>query len=219
MSEFKKCPTGHYYKSTLAQCPFCPGGGTQTTSNPGNRKTIPYGGGFGPEGPTLPLSPDTTEGGGSEIETIAFTKRSSEAVDERVNDSGKTQFGFEIEKEINGQVVKEVIYRDAMLVGWLVSYTIDKAGKSFELYEGNNNYIGQNYGCSIWVDNDKTVSGKHALILFREDDGYAIIDKESKTGTYVNGKSIGFSACKLEVSFHGQTLLLDASSEIFNHLF
>ena len=73
------------------------------------------------------------------------------------------------------------------LVGWLVSYTLDNMGMDFKLYEGRN-IIGRNPDCQIIIA-DKTVSGKHAVILFRAGK-YSITDQQSSQGTFVNDEDI-----------------------------
>lgn len=80
------------------------------------------------------------------------------------------------------------------LVGWLVSYTLSDMGVDFKLFEGRN-IIGRDLDCQISV-NDSTVSGKHAVLLYREG-SYFIQDSLSTSGTRVNGKDIGVVAVTL----------------------
>jgi hypothetical protein len=73
------------------------------------------------------------------------------------------------------------------LVGWLVSYTRNPDGEDFKLRAGYNR-MGANPACDIVVE-DETVSGSHAIIVFRE--GRCLIkDDLSRNGTFVNGKEI-----------------------------
>jgi pSer/pThr/pTyr-binding forkhead associated (FHA) protein len=60
-------------------------------------------------------------------------------------------------------------------------------GMDFKLYEGRN-IIGRDLDCQITIA-DKTVSGKHALILFRAGK-YSISDQQSTQGTFVNDEDI-----------------------------
>ena len=60
-------------------------------------------------------------------------------------------------------------------------------GVDFRLYEGRN-VIGRDVECTITVP-DKTMSGKHAIILFR-DDKFKIKDELSSHGTFVNNRDI-----------------------------
>ena len=80
------------------------------------------------------------------------------------------------------------------LVGWLVSYTLNDMGVDFKLFEGRNT-IGRDLDCQISV-NDNTVSGKHAVLLYREG-SYFIQDSLSTSGTRVNGSDTGVNAVAL----------------------
>jgi hypothetical protein len=73
------------------------------------------------------------------------------------------------------------------LVGWIVTYSLDKYGKSYELYEGRNQ-IGRKEGNDI-VINEPIISEPHALILYREGKFY-IKDLASANGTKVNDKEL-----------------------------
>ena len=98
------------------------------------------------------------------------------------------------------------------LVGWLVSYTLDEMGMDFKLYEGRN-IIGRNADCQITIA-DKTVSGNHAVILFRAGK-YSITDQQSSQGTFVNNEDIELEPRYLkdgDVIRMGQTLLRFRSS-------
>lgn len=86
----------------------------------------------------------------------------------------------------NGQD-QPVIRNRRKLVGWLVSYTLDNMGMDFKLYEGRN-IIGRRNDCQITIA-DKTVSGNHAVILFRAGK-YSITDQQSTQGTFVNEEDI-----------------------------
>jgi pSer/pThr/pTyr-binding forkhead associated (FHA) protein len=60
-------------------------------------------------------------------------------------------------------------------------------GADFRLYEGRN-VIGRDVEYNITVL-DKTMSGKHATILFRKDK-FVIKDELSSHGTFVNDRDI-----------------------------
>jgi pSer/pThr/pTyr-binding forkhead associated (FHA) protein len=99
-----------------------------------------------------------------------------------------TVFGDEVVKNIEGKQVVETEYRRGRkLVGWLVSYSVDKMGADFRLYEGRN-IVGRDNDCNITVL-DKMISGKHAVILFKNDK-YKIKDELSSHGTFVNDRDI-----------------------------
>lgn len=73
------------------------------------------------------------------------------------------------------------------LVGWLVSYNRNPDGEDFRIYAGYNR-LGANPVCDIVVD-DETVSGSHAIIVYREG-RFLIKDDLSRNGTFVNGREI-----------------------------
>jgi hypothetical protein len=73
------------------------------------------------------------------------------------------------------------------IIGWLITYSKNQNGVDFRLYAGFNR-IGAHPACDIVVDDD-TVSGSHALIVYR--DGRCMIkDELSRNGTYLNGVDV-----------------------------
>lgn len=197
MSDFKKCPNGHYYQGAF--CPYCKtAGGANTTSS-----TIidPISGGSG-TGPTVggrtgtgetstnvgsgPGSGQKTTVVGGYGETIVNNGPSSGGGGH--NFSNRTVFADEEIKETPEGTVKEQKTRNTRkLVGWIVTYSLDAMGVDFKIYEGRN-IIGRDMDCNITV-NDGLVSGKHAVLLFRSGK-YSITDQQSSHGTFVNGEDI-----------------------------
>jgi hypothetical protein len=83
--------------------------------------------------------------------------------------------------------VKRATGSKGKLVGWLISYTRNPDGEDFRLRAGYNR-LGANPACDIVIE-DETVSGSHAILVFR--DGRCLIkDDLSRNGTFVNGKEI-----------------------------
>jgi hypothetical protein len=73
------------------------------------------------------------------------------------------------------------------IVGWLITYSHNPDGEDFRLYAGYNR-MGANTVCDIVLE-DETVSGSHAIIVYR--DGRCLIkDDLSRNGTFVNGREI-----------------------------
>lgn len=73
------------------------------------------------------------------------------------------------------------------IVGWLISYNHNPDGEDFRVYSGYNR-LGANPICDI-VINDETVSGSHAIMVYR--DGRCLLkDDLSRNGTFVNGREI-----------------------------
>lgn len=73
------------------------------------------------------------------------------------------------------------------IVGWLISYSRNPDGEDHRLYAGYNR-IGANPVCDIVLE-DETVSGSHAIIVYR-DGRFLIKDDLSRNGTFVNGREI-----------------------------
>lgn len=83
--------------------------------------------------------------------------------------------------------VKRALGSKGKLVGWLVNYGRNPDGEDYKLRAGYNR-MGANPACDIVVE-DETVSGSHAILVFR--DGRCLIkDDLSRNGTFVNGKEI-----------------------------
>jgi hypothetical protein len=73
------------------------------------------------------------------------------------------------------------------IVGWLITYTRNPDGEDYRLYAGYNR-IGANPVCDIVLE-DETVSGSHAIIVYR-DGRFLIKDDLSRNGTFVNAREI-----------------------------
>lgn len=82
---------------------------------------------------------------------------------------------------------KKALDSKGKLVGWLVSYARNPDGEDFKLHAGYNR-VGANPACDIVVEDD-TVSGSHAIIVFR-DGRFLVKDDLSRNGTFVNNKEI-----------------------------
>lgn len=98
------------------------------------------------------------------------------------------------------------------IVGWLISYTRVPDGEDHRIYAGYNR-IGANPVCDIVVD-DETVSGSHAIIVFR-DGRFLIKDDLSRNGTFVNGREISeaYSLKSYDQIRVGNTVLTFVSAE------
>ena len=188
MNGFKRCPNGHFYQESLSECPYCQNANgnlkdsrTVNIDLDSKNSTIPTQvqptqgspsstgtktqvmGDFGTDAPTIPVSPSNSIG----------------------KSSNQTVFGDEVLEtaQDGSQQVKFQQRSTRKLVGWLVSYSFDPMGVDFKLYEGRN-MIGRDVDCNVTV-NDRLMSGKHAIILFKNDK-YKISDNMSSHGTFVN---------------------------------
>lgn len=215
VSGYKRCPNGHFYKDDLAQCPYCsssagvpnatqasPAGGgayNSGTTMPGigaampmGGTTIPSGGGMSDPNKTR-VVPDmgVPMGGETVPNSGAFTAAEPErVVNTPISSASKTMIFDDSAPGVGGGEVRS----SRKLVGWLVSYTLNDMGVDFKLFEGRNT-IGRDLDCQISV-NDNTVSGKHAVLLYREG-SYFIQDSLSTSGTRVNGSDTGVNAVAL----------------------
>ena len=178
-SNFKKCPNGHYYDSSLSACPYCPS--SNATADPNETHTYPdsY-----DDGKTRPYFEGATQNESSAgYAKTVVDGQGAPAPEAPKASANKTQF-FGGDDAAEGEPVKRD-YRK--LVGWLVSYTIDDAGVDFKLYEGRN-IIGRDGDCQIVIP-DGGVTGRHAILLYRNGK-YSITDQQSSNGTYVNDEDI-----------------------------
>lgn len=190
----KKCKNGHFYEDHLDRCPYCPGGGdgtiseekTEIADETNNNKTHVF------PGENDDNNDDKTKvfpgGQGSGTgETKEFIKDNDNTSVYKKNgfDPNRTYIGGATEVGTDGTKKKE--YRPTRkLVGWLVSYTIDKMGIDFRLFEGRN-IIGKSPEVDITIPGDPGVSGKHAVLLNRQGK-FKIKDELSSNGTFVNGE-------------------------------
>jgi hypothetical protein len=164
MKGFTKCTNGHYYKEELSSCPYCSTGNKPVEIPDSKKETQIY-----------------TENK-EENKTRLIIQIPS------VSSNNRTVFGDEVIAEIEGKKVVKTDYRnERKLVGWLITYSFDKMGADFRIYEGRN-VIGRDMDCNITVP-DKTMSGKHATILFKNDK-FKMKDELSSHGTIVNEKDI-----------------------------
>jgi hypothetical protein len=172
MKGFKKCSNGHYYLEEFNTCPFCQGAGGSSASDGSNT-------------PTVVADSDKTQPLGGFGNAPTDFGSTTHAIGTPKSPSNRTVFGDEVIREIEGGKQEvEIAYRSGRkLVGWLVTYSFDKLGVDYKLYEGRNE-IGRDAACNITVP-DKMMSGKHATILFKNEQ-YKIKDELSSHGTMVN---------------------------------
>lgn len=155
--------------------------------------TIPSGGGGMGDPNKTRVMPDmgAPMGGETVPNSGAFTAMEPErVVNTPISSASKTMIFDDSAPGVGGGEVRS----SRKLVGWLVSYTLNDMGVDFKLFEGRNT-IGRDLDCQISV-NDNTVSGKHAVLLYREG-SYFIQDSLSTSGTRVNGSDTGVNAVAL----------------------
>ena len=175
MSEFILCKNGHYYQSSLKECPYCP-------------KTTAYRPAPANLDKTQVVNPAVNEGLDKTkiMQTPNEDLSSTQPGTGNTSNLAKTQI-FSGDAPIvtpTPQAKPAPVQTGRKLVGWLVSFTIDSNGADFRLYEGRNT-IGSDAGCDIVVTNDGAVSGKHLTILNRMG-SFKFKDELSTNGTFVN---------------------------------
>ncbi len=200
LNDLKKCNNGHYYEKSLNRCPYCPPGqnadndlsteqkNTKSSFGEVDKTFIPSTNNeqetFMPKGENFANSQKTYVPGQDE----AMQYESNKQMNQNIDFTRTYIPGMEEVKQEDG--TKKMVESDReyrKLVGWLVCYDIDPAGVDYRLYEGKNS-IGSAPDNQITIP-DKTVSKKHANILYRNGK-YRIKDEFSTTGTYVNGEEV-----------------------------
>lgn len=197
----KKCENGHYYTDSLDHCPYCSDDDFDDGFDQNDDKTFDFNGDFGSNLGNQETIPSFDEGELNGTQEFGDVKKTVPFD----NDFGSNDFGTDnsatvpppnddggtiiIEAESKNNDDDEVKTRaNRKLVGWLVSYTIDEMGIDFKLYEGKNS-IGSSSDNDITVFQDKSISGKHATILFRNGK-FKLKDEFSTNGTYLNDEIV-----------------------------
>jgi len=190
MNGFKNCSNGHWYKQELDTCPYCPAlggasGGDSTQVAGANTGTNDFdktaiggvrgGAGLNPT-ETVQVVPGKAQGQGNSQENN-FDRTFIGGVTNKTTPEGESV-----------QVAAEP-RKTRKIVGWIISFTLDEMGLDFRLYEGQNS-IGREASNNITIAKDSSISSKHAIILYRESQGFFIRDDMSANGTFLNGEEL-----------------------------
>lgn len=173
---------GHFYDKSLSACPHCP---TPDSLN----STILEGGGLGStvaEGGNVNLDRTIAEDDGLlKTEMPAGGQQSSKSNDIDLNATyiavTENEATTDEEKENKSRATKRI-------VGWLVSYSLDRMGRDYRIFEGRNT-IGKGMDNSILITDDPAISNNHLTLLFNNNN-YYISDEMSGNGTKINNESI-----------------------------
>jgi len=183
MKGFKQCTNGHYYRDNLNECPYCPKSAqTKFQSNNSNLT--------GNNDETVVEKNANTQA--PQIESTQYWGPSNEQPQNGNHnnlDLTKTYIGGYQEQSQNPNGEKREPRQMRMLVGWLVSYTINEMGVDFRLYEGQNT-VGKNPDNAVTISTDNTVSKLHVIIYYSKLDNFLISDEFSANGTYVNSNRL-----------------------------
>jgi len=176
MKGFKQCSKGHFFKDTINECPYCPGGGSST----GNDKTEVIGNGDNQKTSANMDAQKTQVFGGATESAPTSSSSSNQSFDatKTIIGGGDTNYGDARDKN-------EVSRRK--LRGWLVSFDIEEFGMDYRIIEGRNT-VGSNPSNDVTVQ-DGEVSGMHALILCKKDK-FILTDELSSNGTLLNGEDL-----------------------------
>lgn len=178
----RRCAKGHVLEAGWDTCPWCGSGAGGQEDNrpspkpsaqpadkkPARRKTVKE------PGPAKPGSPPT--GAGNKYRQPTDPMRNAT----RPERKGTVVMRADGDGKSEGDGKR--------LVGFLVSYTIDPAGKAFELREGRH-LIGTGGNATIVISGVSSLSSEHAIILYRRGD-FIIQDNLSTNGTFVDGEEI-----------------------------
>ena len=177
---FYTCPSGHYYATSLKECPYCSEGNTKTAVPLNNNKDS-----------------DKTElmsdGGKTETYSAKVSDQNTVNLGNQGNSGSssddRTMIRVPSKDNDNSQIhsSQEQARNSRKLVGWLVSFTIDEMGLDYRLFEGQNK-VGRDPSCNIRIIQDGSMSSHHATILFRN--GFYLRDEMATNSSYVNGSEL-----------------------------
>ncbi len=171
----KRCAQGHIYSDSLPECPVCreksrlQGEGKRKTVTEQRDETLKEDGkSVSPQKEHLPKPADKSP--------VPPQSPKDHTV---VLDADEKKVSKE---EIPGKSRRK-------LVGWIVTYSLDKNGMSFNIYEGKN-LIGRGAKNDIII-NEQIVSEQHASILYKPDVGkFYLKDLSSVNGTKLNNEEL-----------------------------
>lgn len=203
---FNVCPSGHYYASSLNNCPFCSPRSDSGPSNANPDSTQVMGGG----------NDDRTQvmGGGNNDRTQVMP--GSGAASKSTNasfDDDKTiiQRPVSNKKEGDHQEPSTPPTSTRKLVGWLVSFTHDPFGTDYRIFEGQNT-VGRETSSTIRIIHDKSISSRHATLLVRGG-SYFVKDELSANPSFVNNQEVPPGAT-LQIK-DGDTIRFGATDFLF----
>jgi len=175
MANFKTCNNGHNYDASInSVCPFCPG----NTQNADYDQTMK-------EFKKTQLMNDASN---NQFDKTIINEETMDLNTTQSGGAGSHQHPFNRTTIVTKNDPKsETVLSQTekrKLVGWLVTFSNDEYGQDYRLFVGKNK-IGSGINNDL-VINDSSVSGEHAIILFRENE-FLIKDNFSTNGTKING--------------------------------
>ncbi len=171
---FKKCSSGHYFASSLSECPYCNESSTRTvtsSNNTGNDDKTEI------VKPSAKASPMNLNGNDQSTINLGNKGPFIATNDDRTMIRVPSKDGEDSHAAGTRNSRK--------LVGWLVSFTIDEMGVDYRLFEGQNK-VGREPSCSVRIIQDGSISTHHATILFRNN-ALFLRDEMTTNSSFVNG--------------------------------
>lgn len=193
------CPNGHIMDASWTQCRYCQSVGALGTKG----RTVVEGGSsdLGTKGRTLAEGGSPSGGfvgGATLLGDTAGPGEKRRTVVEAGSQKGQTQF----EGPAGGRSKARTVFDSgsaeastgasattSRLVGWLVTFSLASSGQDYRLREGRNIIGSEASECDIAIANEASISGKHAVIVCR-DNQLLLRDNDSTNGTFVNGGDI-----------------------------
>jgi hypothetical protein len=193
------CPNGHIMDVTWTECRYC------STSAKGDGGVVPGSKGRTviETGPTMTVPPSgvgAASGGFVKGATLLEGGAASTPKGGTVHESQLPKGKTVVEGPTGGRQKARTVFDSGTsdapqttaqprLVGWLVSFSHAQWGEDYRLREGRNIIGADPNECDIVIQNDPSLSGKHAVIIFREGQ-FQIRDNDSTNGTLVRGVDI-----------------------------
>jgi len=207
MKGFKRCASGHFFKEDLDICPYCPSGASGAGGDKGNTLgvEIPSASGgadlgktqiFGTSGNAGATQVFGSDGGGDKTQIFGAGAASNDQTNvlgggsalSAKRDLSKTYIQGVTDTEDGDGAAPAAPRATRKIVGWIISFTLDPMGIDYRIYEGKN-AIGRNPENAITITKDTTISGEHAVILYRAGK-YYIEDAMTANGTALNGEEL-----------------------------
>lgn len=225
MSNYNKCPNGHYYDASMDACPYCSSKSNSSSANQGGEtgtyddlkfgdknhngnETGTYGGFAGGSGEkddnrTIPFNLEETGGaenmnGDQYEETVDINevgKKKNKPENIKLDETERTVFFDEKEQVVNGQQAKVVTERTRRK---LVGWLVTYSSDPMGVdyrLYEGKNIIGRDPRAQITIQ-DPAISTTHATIRYLKGK-FAIKDEMSSHGTMVNGEDIELTAVYL----------------------
>lgn len=188
MNGYATCANGHFYKSDLSDCPYCPAAlkskGTKQPVSDLDKTHLETG-----ERTSIDLSKTEITGAGFQAERTQFiTGNGVSNASLSQSKLDRTQITGAGQPKQPAFSASNAMTEKRKMVGWLVSYSHDPFGMDYKIYEGNNS-VGRDVQNTVRILQDTSISGKHVTILAKKGQFY-IKDEMTPNGTFLNAEEL-----------------------------